>query len=149
MAKQQEIQGQCLCGQVQVRATVSAPGVGACHCSACRTWGGGPFFALEDAQEVRFEGEEHITAYDSSLYGSLDGVIETISPDAIEDEKTGERFYNIKVRTSAESLESRRGDLQILPGMAAEVAVLNGKRSVLAYIIKPMTAVSEKALRDK
>lgn len=100
---------------------------------------------LKPGQEARVS----ITAYDSSLYGSLDGVIETISPDAIEDEKTGERFYNIKVRTSAESLESRRGDLQILPGMAAEVAVLNGKRSVLAYIIKPMTAVSEKALRDK
>lgn len=90
-----------------------------------------------------------ISAYDSSLYGSLDGVIETISPDAIEDEKTGERFYNIKVRTSGEALKSRRGDLQIHSGMAAEVAVLNGKRSVLAYIIKPMTVVSEKALRDK
>lgn len=90
-----------------------------------------------------------ITAYDSALYGSLDGVIETISPDAIEDEKTGERFYNIKVRTSGEALKSRRGDLQIHSGMAAEVAVLNGKRSVLAYIVKPMTVMSERALRDK
>lgn len=90
-----------------------------------------------------------ITAYDSSLYGSLDGKIETISPDAIEEEKTGERFYNIKVRTTAESLKSRRGDLQILPGMAAEVAVLNGKRSVLAYIIKPVADINQKALRDK
>ncbi len=90
-----------------------------------------------------------ISAYDSSLYGSLDGTIETISPDAIEEEKTGERFYNIKVRTSAESLKSRRGDLQILPGMAADVAVLNGKRSVLAYVIKPMADINQKALRDK
>lgn len=90
-----------------------------------------------------------ITAYDSSLYGSLDGVIETISPDAIEDEKTEERFYNIKVRTSGESLKSRRGDLQILPGMAAEVAVLNGKRTVLAYILKPVADLNEKALKDQ
>ncbi|WDI32493.1 HlyD family type I secretion periplasmic adaptor subunit [Hyphococcus flavus] len=90
-----------------------------------------------------------ITAYDSSLYGSLDGVIETISPDAIEEEKTGERFYNIKVRTKAESLNSKRGDLKILPGMAAEVAILNGKRTVLAYIIKPMADINQKALRDK
>lgn len=90
-----------------------------------------------------------ITAYDSSLYGSLDGVIETISPDAIKDEKTEERFYNIKVRTSAEALKSRRGDLQILPGMAAEVAVLNGKRSVLAYVIKPVADLNKKALKDQ
>ncbi|WP_425410234.1 HlyD family type I secretion periplasmic adaptor subunit [Hyphococcus sp.] len=90
-----------------------------------------------------------ITAYDSSLYGSLDGVIENISPDAIKDEKSEERFYNIKVRTTAESLKSRRGELKILPGMAAEVAVLNGKRSVLAYIIKPLSNLNEKALKDK
>lgn len=90
-----------------------------------------------------------ITAYDSSIYGSLDGVIETISPDAIEDEKSEERFYNIKVRTSAESLKSRRGDLQILPGMAAEVAILNGKRTVLAYLIKPVADLNQKALKDQ
>ena len=53
------------------------------------------------------------------------------------------------MRTSAESLKSRRGDLQILPGMAADVAVLNGKRSVLAYVIKPMADINQKALRDK
>lgn len=90
-----------------------------------------------------------ITAYDSSVYGSIDGTIETISPDAIEDEKTGERFYNISVRTAADALASKRGDLKILPGMAAEVAILNGKRSVLAYIVKPMSSVGDKALRDK
>ncbi|WP_411819430.1 HlyD family type I secretion periplasmic adaptor subunit [Hyphococcus formosus] len=90
-----------------------------------------------------------ITAYDSSVYGSLDGTIETISPDAIEDEKSGDRYYSIKVRTKADALKSRQGDLKIVSGMAADVAILNGKRSVLAYIVKPMSAMSNKALRDK
>lgn len=90
-----------------------------------------------------------VTAYDSSVYGSFDGVIETISPDAIEDEKTGERFYNIKVRTKAEALHSKRGNLRIMPGMAAEVAILNGKRTVLGYIMKPLADVGDKALKDK
>jgi adhesin transport system membrane fusion protein len=100
---------------------------------------------LRIGQEARVS----ITAYDSGLYGSLDGEIETISPDAIADEKTGERFYTITVRTAAEALKSKRGDLKILSGMAAEVAVLNGKRSVLAYIMKPMSSIGDKALRDK
>ncbi|MEX6632502.1 HlyD family type I secretion periplasmic adaptor subunit [Hyphococcus lacteus] len=90
-----------------------------------------------------------ISAYDSSVYGSLDGTIETISPDAIEEEKSGERYYSIKVRTKAEALKSRQGDLKIVSGMAADVAILNGKRSVLAYIVKPMSVMSNKALRDK
>ena len=90
-----------------------------------------------------------LTAYDSSLYGSMDGVIETISPDAIQDEDSREWYYNIKVRTEADALASRKGDLKILPGMAADVAILNGKRTVLAYIMKPLADVGDKALQDK
>lgn len=90
-----------------------------------------------------------ISAFDSSVYGSMKGTIETISPDAIEDEKSGERFYTIRVRTSVEGLKRRGKELRIMPGMAADVAILNGKRSVLAYIVKPLNQVGEKALRDK
>jgi len=79
----------------------------------------------------------------------MTGAIENISPDAIEDEKTGEWFYTIKVRTDADTLSSRKGELRVLPGMAAEVDVLNGKRTVLAYILKPLASVGDKALRDK
>ncbi len=95
------------------------------------------------------EAKVSISAYDSSVYGSLAGLIETISPDAIEDEKTGERFYNIRVRTSAEALKGRGRALQIMPGMAADVSVLNGKRTVLAYIMKPLAEVGDKALQDQ
>lgn len=95
------------------------------------------------------ETKVSITAYDASVYGSMNGVIETISPDAIEDEKSGESYYNISVRTTADALQSKRGDLRILPGMAAEVAVLNGKRTVLAYILKPLADIGDKAMKDK
>ena len=90
-----------------------------------------------------------LSAYDSAVYGSLEGKIDHISPDAIEDENTGEWYYSVKVRTSEDMLKSRKGDLKILPGMAAEVDVLNGKRTVLAYILKPIADVGDKALRDK
>ncbi|MEX0645177.1 MAG: HlyD family type I secretion periplasmic adaptor subunit, partial [Parvularculaceae bacterium] len=90
-----------------------------------------------------------LSAYDSSVYGALDGIIETISPDAIEDEEKQERHYLIKVRTDKKALPTKHGDLQILPGMAAEVDILNGKRTVLAYILKPIADIQSKALKDK
>jgi adhesin transport system membrane fusion protein len=95
------------------------------------------------------EAKVSITAYDSSVYGSLHGAIETISPDAIEDEKSGERFYNIRVRTNAEALKGRGKNVKIMPGMAADVAILNGKRTVLAYIMKPLADVGDKALQEQ
>lgn len=90
-----------------------------------------------------------LSAYDASIYGSLDGVIRNISPDAILEEETGEWHYAVQVETSDDSLASRSGNLKILPGMAADVEVLNGKRTVLAYILKPIADVGDKALRDK
>ncbi|MEZ5920374.1 MAG: HlyD family type I secretion periplasmic adaptor subunit [Parvularculaceae bacterium] len=100
---------------------------------------------LRVGQEARVK----ISAYDSSVYGSISGTIETISPDAIEDEKTGTQYFLITVRVNAEEFETRNGALAILPGMAAEVDMLNGKRSVLAYLMKPLADLSTNALQDK
>ncbi|AZZ91056.1 GFA family protein [Hahella sp. KA22] len=57
--------GQCLCGAVKVAARNVNPEYHACHCGMCRRWNGGPSMAIS-AQEAVFEGEDSITAYDSS-----------------------------------------------------------------------------------
>jgi len=94
------------------------------------------------------EARVRISAYDSSRYGSLAGFIETISPDAIEDPKDGARHFLVTVRLDDEGLKSARGSLPPMPGMAATVDILNGKRTVLAYLLKPIAEVSEMALRE-
>ncbi|NWG91054.1 MAG: HlyD family type I secretion periplasmic adaptor subunit [Parvularculaceae bacterium] len=89
-----------------------------------------------------------VSAYDSSTYGAIDGTIETISPDAIENEKDGQRHFLITVRLADEAFRTKDGALPLMPGMAAEVDVLNGKRTVLAYMLKPIAEVSNKALQE-
>ncbi len=89
-----------------------------------------------------------VSAYDSSTYGAIDGKIETISPDAIEDEKDGQRHFLITVRLDDPTLATKDGALPLMPGMAAEVDILNGKRTVLAYLLKPIAEVSNKALQE-
>lgn len=93
------------------------------------------------------DAQVKLTAYDYSRYGFLEGKVETISADAIENED-GEGLYRIEVRTIGSSLESADGDLEIIPGMVAEVDILNGKRTVLDYILKPISNVSSRALRE-
>ncbi|WP_151703679.1 GFA family protein [Nitrincola alkalilacustris] len=66
MSEQQTLQGQCLCGAVSLEATVQNQSVGACHCSICRKWGGGPLMALECGDDVKFDGEAHIGVFNSS-----------------------------------------------------------------------------------
>lgn len=58
--------GHCLCGAVQITATPNGNQFGACHCSLCRKWGGGPLLAVECEDRVSFEGESNISTYASS-----------------------------------------------------------------------------------
>lgn len=57
--------GRCLCGNVGVSLRTAAQ-FDACHCGMCRRWGGGPLLAVEADGDVRFEGREHITIFESS-----------------------------------------------------------------------------------
>ena len=90
------------------------------------------------------------TAYDFSIYGGLKGKVEQISVDTITDEE-GESFYQIKVRTNESNLgKDKEGKiLEIIPGMVAEVDILTGKKTVLAYLLKPINRARERAFRER
>jgi hypothetical protein len=66
MAERKSISGRCLCGAVGVSAAISTREIGACHCSMCRKWTGGPLLAIHCDGEVSFTGNEHIAIYGSS-----------------------------------------------------------------------------------
>lgn len=90
-----------------------------------------------------------ITAYDPAVYGSLNGEVVVISPDAILDERTGESHYLVRVRTNKSALFDKAGrSLPIGPGMVATVNLTGDKRSVMSYILTPITRLSETAFRE-
>jgi len=60
--------GSCLCGEVEVHASQVEEGVGACHCTMCRKWGGGPFYGAHCGTSVTFKGEDAITRFASSAW---------------------------------------------------------------------------------
>ena len=96
------------------------------------------------------EARVAITAYDRSVYGALDGRVVAISPDAVTEERTGETFYLVRVRTDENALEDQAGRrLPIGPGMVAEVNILGDTRTVLQYILSPITKLSESAFRER
>jgi adhesin transport system membrane fusion protein len=90
-----------------------------------------------------------ITAYDFSIYGGLDGVVEDISADAIENEKK-ELYFRVRLRTDKSYLVGKEGEnLPIIPGMTASVDILTGKKTVLEYLLKPILKAQEQALTER
>jgi adhesin transport system membrane fusion protein len=86
------------------------------------------------------------SAYDFSIYGGLDAVVENISPDTVTDERGQKTFYVVRVRTKAANFSEK---MPILPGMTAEVDVLTGKKTVLSYLLKPVLKAHAYALRER
>lgn len=89
-----------------------------------------------------------LTAYDFSIYGGLDSVLELISADTITDER-GEHFFQIRVRTNKNYLGTDENPLPIMPGMIASVDILTGKKTVMAYILKPLKRAQAAALSER
>ncbi|MFS8180214.1 HlyD family type I secretion periplasmic adaptor subunit [Pseudovibrio denitrificans] len=89
-----------------------------------------------------------VTAYDYSIYGGLEGVLERISPDTSEDER-GQAFFKVIVRTRQNHLGSEENPLPITPGMTASIDILTGEKSVLSYIAKPLIKVKAEAFRER
>lgn len=93
-------------------------------------------------------GQEAIvkfTAYDFVVYGGLRGKVEHISADTITDEKD-RTFYIVRVRTDRAGFDPT---LPIMPGMMTQVDVLTGKKTVLAYLLKPVLRAQQNAMTER
>lgn len=86
-----------------------------------------------------------LTAYDYTIYGTLDAIVENISPDSVVDDE-GNAFYVVRVRT----LRSNFGkELPIIPGMVAQVDIMTGKKTVLSYLLKPVLKAKSYAFTER
>ncbi len=88
------------------------------------------------------------SAYDFSIYGGLEGILEQISADTIEDKK-GEVFYLAKLRTHKNGIVYQGESLPIMPGMVATADILTGRKTILDYILKPVLKAQQNALRER
>ncbi|EED33926.1 HlyD family secretion protein [gamma proteobacterium NOR5-3] len=86
-----------------------------------------------------------VTAYDFVVYGGLEGRVEQIAADTVLDEE-GNAFYEVLVRTEQSDFGP---DSPIIPGMTVEVDVITGKKTVLAYLMKPVLRAHQRALSER
>lgn len=91
-----------------------------------------------------------VTAYDYSIYGGLEGKVETITPDTLRDEVKPEVvYYRVLVRTTSNTLTDRAGRLlPITPGMVTTTDIRTGRKTVWDYLTKPLNKAHE-AMRER
>lgn len=93
------------------------------------------------------EATVKLTAYDFAIYGGLEAELVNISADTITDEE-GNTFYLAKVRTLDGDVV-KEAELDVIPGMTAQVDILTGKRTVMQYLLKPILRAWNNALSER
>jgi len=87
-----------------------------------------------------------LTAYDFAIYGGLEAELDHISADTITDDE-GNTFYLVRVRTREDA--QRHRELEVIPGMTAQVDILTGKRTVMQYLLKPVLRAWENSMGER
>ncbi|MFZ3053815.1 MAG: HlyD family efflux transporter periplasmic adaptor subunit [Sulfuricurvum sp.] len=93
-----------------------------------------------------------LDAYDYSIYGIFHGTVKYISPDTLVEktERGDKNYFRVLIALDQTQLVSKAGKkIEIAPGMSAEVDIITGSRSVLAYLTKPVTKTFSESFHER
>jgi HlyD family secretion protein len=89
-----------------------------------------------------------LSAFNQRTTPELNGVVTRVSPDVTTDQRTGQSYYTIRVSMPPAEV-ARLGEAKMIPGMPVEAFVQTGDRTMLSYLIKPLSDQLMRAFREK
>ena len=90
-----------------------------------------------------------ISAYDSSIFGTLSGKVVRVGADAIVDNERKESYFEVFLEAERNFLGLPEERLTISPGMGADASIKTGKRTMMDYMLKPVIKTLDKSLRER
>lgn len=78
----------------------------------------------------------------------IDGRLVRVSADVLQDERTGFSYYTARIDISADQLD-RLGMVKLMPGMPVETFIATEERTVLSYLLKPLSDQVMHAFRQQ
>lgn len=105
----------------------------------------------EDVDEVRngMPAKVRLTGLNQRFNDALNATVSVVSADRITNEKSGAAFYRVDLRIDPSELAKLKKGVQMTPGMPATVTIVTGKRSVMGFLISPITDTFEDAFREE
>jgi len=89
-----------------------------------------------------------LTAFDFAKFGALDGEVTKISADSISKED-GSIWYLCQVSVPVDTMTTLGKTIQIQTGMMAQVDIISGEKTVLEYLLQPVTKIANEAFRER
>jgi len=90
-----------------------------------------------------------VTAFDSAIYGALNGQLDFVSADSVYIEALKGYFFRVVVRTDQNFYLVNGNRANVSSGMTATVDIRTGSRTLLEYLLKPIIKVRQVALSER
>ena len=88
-----------------------------------------------------------LTAYSHLTTPTLSGTVLQVSADRLVNEHTGVAYYETRVALDPD--QPALAELNLQPGMPAEIMIVTGETTALEYLLKPIVASLGRALREE
>ena len=89
-----------------------------------------------------------LSAFNQRTTPELNGVVSRVSPDVTTEQRTGQSYYTIRVSMPPQEI-ARLGDVKLIPGMPVEAFVQTGERTLISYLMKPLSDQLMRTFREK
>ncbi|MFL6608705.1 MAG: HlyD family type I secretion periplasmic adaptor subunit [Pseudomonas sp.] len=88
-----------------------------------------------------------LSAFNRSTTPELTGTVVRLSADLVQDERSGVGFYRAGIKIPRSEVAKLQG-LALVPGMPVESMIQTGSRSVMSYLLKPLSDHAQRAFRE-
>ena len=89
-----------------------------------------------------------LSAFNQRTTPELNGFVSRVSPDVSTEQRTGQSYYTIRVSMPPQEI-ARLGDVKLIPGMPVEAFVQTGERTLISYLMKPLSDQLMRTFREK
>ncbi len=107
--------------------------------------------APRDIDNVRVGQKARVTisAFSSRKVPPLDATVVTVSADRLIDATNGQAYFTADLRIAPEALKELPSGVELSPGMPAQAMIVTGERSILSYLVNPLTDTINDAMREE
>ncbi len=88
------------------------------------------------------------SAFDTRTTPEISGKVTRVSADTTTDQRTGLSYYTIRIALERDQA-ARLGNAKLVPGMPVDAFVQTGERTVMSYLMKPLSDQIVRAFREK
>lgn len=101
-----------------------------------------------DVVHTGLTAQVHLSAYTSRNLPRIQGTVLSVSADRLVDEKTGQPYYLARVEVSSDELNKLMPNVELVPGMPAEVLIVTGERTMFEYLFQPFLDAVRRSFRE-